>query len=377
MCWGLSRSLALELREQPWVHNLNPITTAKVPVIKLNATVYDHPPVVVDISFTERTLNEGQVPPQMSETEGAVPGHLHFGTAAARLVQAYIQDWPHLKKLALVLKQFLYIQNLHDTYTGGLSSYCLVVMIVSFLQAASQTESLIPHASNQPHPCSQVAVLLIAFLDFYSDRFEYKSTGIRVCLPQNYNRNIPGAVIGRNCAISGSFQNFFKLPRDSQTLFIEDPFNPKNNIGQSVFQFWKVSQAFSGAHRCMVDALQGKAWEYCEALCLLVGQINVPTTTHPAVPLSLALPQTLSPLPLSLTLPPLSTTLIPPLPMSLGLATQPPIVPVPIQPAMLLAPNGSLISYGDELGHVGGSHVYPQRRDRLGSLRSGQHQPNN
>ena len=38
-----------------------------------------------------------------------------------------------LKPLVLVLKQFIFSANLNDTYQGGLSSYGLILMIVSFL----------------------------------------------------------------------------------------------------------------------------------------------------------------------------------------------------------------------------------------------------
>lgn len=39
-----------------------------------------------------------------------------------------------LKPLVLVIKQILYINQLHDTYTGGLGSYSVLLMVVAFLQ---------------------------------------------------------------------------------------------------------------------------------------------------------------------------------------------------------------------------------------------------
>lgn len=45
------------------------------------------------------------------------------------------RDFAPLPPLTLVLKQFLVEKGLNDAYTGGLSSYGIVLMITSFLQA--------------------------------------------------------------------------------------------------------------------------------------------------------------------------------------------------------------------------------------------------
>ena len=45
-----------------------------------------------------------------------------------------VERLPPLKPLVLVLKQFLREQNLHQPFTGGLSSHALTLMVVSYLQ---------------------------------------------------------------------------------------------------------------------------------------------------------------------------------------------------------------------------------------------------
>jgi len=45
-----------------------------------------------------------------------------------------VQEFPALPFLILVLKQFLYQRDLNDVYTGGLGSYSLILLIVSFFQ---------------------------------------------------------------------------------------------------------------------------------------------------------------------------------------------------------------------------------------------------
>jgi len=45
-----------------------------------------------------------------------------------------MQEFPALPSLVLVLKQFLNQRDLNDVYTGGLGSYSLILLIVSFFQ---------------------------------------------------------------------------------------------------------------------------------------------------------------------------------------------------------------------------------------------------
>ena len=45
-----------------------------------------------------------------------------------------MEDYPILKFLVLVLKQFLLQRDLNEVFTGGISSYSLILLTVSFLQ---------------------------------------------------------------------------------------------------------------------------------------------------------------------------------------------------------------------------------------------------
>ena len=59
-----------------------------------------------------------------------------------------------------------------QVFTGGLSSYALILMAVSFLQ-------LHPRPDTKTHQ-TNLAVLLIEFFELYGRNFNYSSTGIRV-----------------------------------------------------------------------------------------------------------------------------------------------------------------------------------------------------
>ena len=47
------------------------------------------------------------------------------------------QKYPMLPYLIFVLKQFLLQRDLNEVFTGGISSYSLILMIISFLQVCS------------------------------------------------------------------------------------------------------------------------------------------------------------------------------------------------------------------------------------------------
>ena len=58
----------------------------------------------------------------------------HQGLECVKLVKNFVDKYPPLKPIVLVLKQMLNMASLSDPYLGGLSSYGLVVMIVAFFQ---------------------------------------------------------------------------------------------------------------------------------------------------------------------------------------------------------------------------------------------------
>lgn len=85
----------------------------QVPIIKLTDSKCD---VKVDISF-----------------------NMSNGVKSAQLIKQMSVRYPVLGKLVLVLKQFLLQRNLNEVFTGGISSYSLILMTVSFLQVRHNT----------------------------------------------------------------------------------------------------------------------------------------------------------------------------------------------------------------------------------------------
>ena len=164
--------LSTVLRKQKeWLQSLNAISTAKVPVIKLQACL-EGEEIVVDITFDQPQVQshasgtDGSIvtstPPSPSLTSQSTPAQIpsvHTGVASVELIRHYLSVFPSLRPLSLVLKQFLFERGLANTYTGGLNSYCLILMIVGFLQSRPSPYQSYSHACAQVQAKAQTQVL--------------------------------------------------------------------------------------------------------------------------------------------------------------------------------------------------------------------------
>ncbi len=146
------------------------------------------------------------------------------GINGALLIQQYIQKYPFLPKLVFVLKQFLYERNLHEVYYGGISSYSLVLLLVSFLQHHPR------HAAVESNP--NLGVLLIEFFELYGRHFNYMKTGISLL-----NEGAYFAKEERSSLSSGK----------NSLLYVEDPCNEDENAAGGCFGLWQIKQSFDYA----------------------------------------------------------------------------------------------------------------------------------
>lgn len=80
-----------------------------------------------------------------------------------------------IRPLVLILKQFLLDRGLLTAFTGGISSYCLFLMVTRYLQEQS-AYSIDPGA------------LLLGFLDFFGNHFDPRATGISVRRREYFSR---------------------------------------------------------------------------------------------------------------------------------------------------------------------------------------------
>ena len=57
------------------------------------------------------------------------------GLATGKLINRYLDEIPALRSIILVIKSFLNQRSMNEVFSGGLGSYSIVCMAISFLQA--------------------------------------------------------------------------------------------------------------------------------------------------------------------------------------------------------------------------------------------------
>lgn len=203
-----------------------------------------------------RVLDKASVPIiKLTDRESQVKVDISFnmqsGVQSAELIKDYKQQYPLLAKLVLVLKQFLLQRDLNEVFTGGISSYSLILMCISFLQLHPR----------QIHNEANLGVLLLEFFELYGRKFNYMKIGISI---KNGGRYIPKEDLQREM-VDGHRPSL---------LCIEDPLTPGNDIGRSSYGALQVKQAFEYAYLMLSQAVSPlNNWTSDCNECSILGRI--------------------------------------------------------------------------------------------------------
>lgn len=197
------------------------VRKANIAVLK-SLVVVDKTSVPI-IKFTDRK----------TEVKVDISFNIESGLQSAQVIKAYLNQYPVLPKLVLIIKQFLYQRNLNEVNSGGINAYCLILLVVSFLQhhprirADSRSEEV------------NLGILLTEFFELYGRNFNYQKVGIRV----------DG---------NGSYFNKAEYSMEESILCIMNPLNPRNNIGWACYGMWNIKHAFECAYVTLARALLSK-----------------------------------------------------------------------------------------------------------------------
>ena len=99
----------------------------------------------------------------------------HYGIKCVELVKSFLKEYEVLEPLVFALKNILKNASLNDPYTGGLSSYGLILLIVSFLQREIEY--------NYPNKINDLGVLFLKFLFYYGCDFDQTNTVVYAYIP--------------------------------------------------------------------------------------------------------------------------------------------------------------------------------------------------
>ena len=171
----ITKELQSEVQNN-WVKQVNFVENATVPVVKASCHINNmaggqqwaqNPALEKYKYFLDQPFNIDIT--QMTDH--------HNGLDCVKIVKEFLAENEVIEPVILVLKQFLKACSFNDPYFGGLSSYALFLMIVSFLQS-----------QQHPKEISKVNLgrILLSFLSFYGN-FDHENQGISTHLPGKIN----------------------------------------------------------------------------------------------------------------------------------------------------------------------------------------------
>ena len=175
--------------------------------------VLDKAPVPI-IKFTDRE----------TEVKVDIAFNQMHGIRCVELVSEFKTQYPQLPILLLVIKQFLTQRQLNEVFYGGINSYSLVLMLVSFFQH---------HPRRDVNSDGNLGVLLIEFFELYGRNFNHMKVGISV--------NDGGYYFAKDQMLGSNGRG------DTRLLYISDPLNPEENASKGCYGFLQVKQSFEHA----------------------------------------------------------------------------------------------------------------------------------
>ena len=215
---GCLRKLANSLLEQQQVSFIELRETAKIPILRIRDR---YPP------YCEIDININIDSPQAT---------------SKFVLRNAVEVYSAFRPLVMLIKCFLYQRNLADTFTGGIGSYLLSIMVLAFLQQHQLTE--------QPrlNELTSLGHLLFDFFNFYAREFRVDREGLSV---RRGGSRFPKSSRG----FTSNLMNRRSLP-SSESLCIESPLEPQTDIGNKVFQWKMVRSSFMQARQFLVDSIQ-------------------------------------------------------------------------------------------------------------------------
>lgn len=216
--WDAPRGSPLDrleaaLREH-WIEELSyleVIPNTRVPLVK-----FTHGPtnISVDVCFNQTS-----------------------GVQAAKLMRCYMDALPPLRPLTFVLKYFMASRGLNQPYTGGVGSYMLQLMIISFLQ---HRERECRYNRRQTNFC--LGGILVEFFEHYSLDFNFVTTGVSVRFDGFF---FPKGATDR--------KKEFWQPNRPFSFALENPVENTMDVGAPSFRISIVQRSFEVALKVLLS----------------------------------------------------------------------------------------------------------------------------
>ncbi|ODN75926.1 hypothetical protein L202_05911 [Cryptococcus amylolentus CBS 6039] len=159
------------------------------------------------------------------------------GVTAGKIINQYLDALPGSRQLILVAKSFLSQRSMNEVYTGGLGSYSVICLVISFLQVHPKLRR------GELNPELNLGTLLIEFFELYGRNFNYNDVGLSIRRGGFY--------------FSKSDRGWMR--NQSFLLSIEDPQDKDNDISGGSFGIRQVRNTLAGAYELLCMRLFQRA----------------------------------------------------------------------------------------------------------------------
>ena len=222
--------------------NICPILTASVPVIKLQIDIKkeikDKDIKLKTTSyFEEEDLSKIKIDLTFTESEQ----EFQNSHESISYINKSLKEYPHIKPILLLLKRYFKEMNMHKNYTGGLCSFSLFLLVLSFCKCNKQ--------------CESPTKLLYYFLENFT-YFDYCNYCIDVEKENCYilkekNENITEKSVSEE---NSSYDTNYDM-HEKEEIYIVDPIS-KLNVSKSSFKIDEIILTFRKAF----NLLYYEAW---------------------------------------------------------------------------------------------------------------------
>lgn len=199
--------------EEEFLSYLEVITQTRVPLVKFTVAPYN---LDIDICFDQP-----------------------HGPESADLMHRFMESMPPLRPLTFCLKYFLASREINKPFTGGIGSYLLQLMIVSFLQHRSRADLNRGYGGSGQH--FNLGSLLLDFLELYGLDFNYVTTGISVRYDGYY---FPKGQLDK--------KEYFWQPNRPSAIAVENPLDPTMDVGAGAYRIQMISRVFEHAFKTLL-----------------------------------------------------------------------------------------------------------------------------
>ncbi|WVF66435.1 hypothetical protein IAT40_001175 [Kwoniella sp. CBS 6097] len=162
------------------------------------------------------------------------------GISAGKIINQYLDALPGARQLILVVKSFLSQRSMNEVYTGGLGSYAVICLVISFLQVHPKLRR------SELDPEENLGTLLVEFFELYGRNFNYQDVGLSIRKGGYYYLK--------------SSRGWLR-PNQSFLLSIEDPQDRDNDISGGSFGIRQVKNTLAGAYELLLMRLFERADE--------------------------------------------------------------------------------------------------------------------